>query len=108
MHACSGREIIVMKTLVLDVPDFGFILGTRAALAAGIGLLVADKLSEERRRLVGGALVVLGAVTTIPAAMSVARGLRRWRQRETNAGIGYDERLIGATRYPRKGDDELS
>src|SRR6478752_6787292 len=68
----SGEGDYRMKTLVLDVPDFGFILGTRAALAAGIGLLVGNKLSEERRRVIGGVLVALGAATTLPAAMSVA------------------------------------
>jgi hypothetical protein len=98
-----------MKTLVLDVPDFGFIIGTRAALAAGIGLLLAHRLSEERRRMIGGALFAVGMATTIPAAMSVSRGLRRWRRRQAvGAGIEYDERLIGATRFPRKGDDERS
>ena len=35
-----------MKTLVLDVPEFGFIVGTRAALAAGIGLVVGQALPE--------------------------------------------------------------
>jgi hypothetical protein len=108
MHEAGRREISLMKTLVLDVPDFGFILGTRAALAAGIGLLMAHTLSEERRRMIGGALVAVGVATTIPAAMSVARGLRRARRRQTGAGIEYDERLIGATRFPRKGDDERS
>ena len=97
-----------MKTVVLDVPDFGFILGTRAALAAGIGLLMGNTLSEERRRIIGGTLLAIGVATTIPAAMSVARGLRRSRQRQPARGIEYDERLIGATRFPRKGDDERS
>lgn len=97
-----------MKTLVLDVPDFGFIVATRAALAAGIGLLVANNLSEGRRRAIGGALVAVGVATSIPAAMSIARGLRRSRRHQTTAGVEYDERLIGATRFPRKGDDERS
>ena len=39
-----------MSTLVLDVQDFGFIVGTRAALAAGIGLLASTSLSDERRQ----------------------------------------------------------
>jgi hypothetical protein len=97
-----------MRSLVLDVPEFGFILGTRAALAAGIGLLIGNTLPETRRRAVGGALVALGVASTIPAAMTIARGLRRFRSREAARGIEYDQRLIGATRFPRKGDDERS
>ncbi|MGH9141097.1 MAG: hypothetical protein ACRD2I_08145 [Vicinamibacterales bacterium] len=96
-----------MSTLVLDVPDFGFIVGTRAALAAGIGILIGDKLSEERRRVVGVTLVLVGVVTTIPAVMSLARGLRPSRRSEAAPGVEFDERLIGATRFPRKGDDDL-
>lgn len=96
-----------MRTLVLDVPEFGFILGTRAALAAGIGLLLGGTLAGARRRALGGALVALGVASTIPAAMTVARGLRRSR-RQPARGIEYDERLIGAARFPRKGDDDRS
>ena len=97
-----------MKTLVLDARDFAFIVGTRAALAAGIGLLLGSKLSGERRRMIGSALVAVGAVTTIPAVRSVIRGVRRSQRREADVGIEFDERLIGATRFPRKGDDERS
>jgi len=92
-----------MKEVVLPLPMFGFVLVTRAALAAGISLLIAGKLSPERRRGVGAALAALGAATTVPAAMSVARGIRK-----RGRSIVYrDERLIGATRYARRGDDEL-
>jgi multisubunit Na+/H+ antiporter MnhB subunit len=97
-----------MNTLLLDVPDFGFIVGTRVALAAGIGLLAANNLPEERRRAIGTALVAVGVITTIPAVMSVMRGLRRSRRAGAETGIGFDERLIGATRFPRKGDDYSS
>jgi hypothetical protein len=98
-----------MSTLVLDMQDFGFIVGTRAALAAGIGLLASTSLSEERRRVIGTTLLVVGVVTTVPAIMSIVSGLRRSRQqRESENGIEFDGRLIGATRFPRKGDDELS
>ena len=95
-----------MNSLVLDVPDFGFIVSTRAALAAGIALLAANNLPEERRRAIGATLIAVGVVTTIPAVMSVMRGLRRARGDRADAGIGFDQRLIGATRFPRKGDDD--
>ena len=60
-----------MKTLTLPLPMFGFIVGTRAALAFGAGLLLAGRIPEHRRRRIGLTLVALGAATTIPAARAV-------------------------------------
>jgi multisubunit Na+/H+ antiporter MnhB subunit len=57
--------------LVLSPPLLGFVVGTRVALAFGLGLLVSDRIPAARRRTVGLTLVAIGAVTTIPAAMSV-------------------------------------
>jgi hypothetical protein len=94
---------MAMNELTLDVRSFAFVVGTRAALGVGIGLLLAERFSASRRRAVAGALIAIGAATTIPAAMSVFRGLRRG-----NAApdwIDRDDRLVGATRLPRKGDD---
>ena len=58
-----------MRIKTLTVPEIGFIAGTRAALGAGLALLLADKLSASSRRAVGITLVAIGAATTIPAAM---------------------------------------
>jgi hypothetical protein len=57
--------------LVLTPPLLGFIVGTRAALAFGLGLLLSERIPESRRRAVGLTLVAIGAATTIPAAMTV-------------------------------------
>lgn len=57
--------------LLLSPPLFGFVVGTRVALAFGLGLLLADRIPESRRRATGLILVAIGAATTIPAAMSV-------------------------------------
>ena len=62
-----------MKKLDLPIPLFGFIVGTRALLGAGIGLLLADKFPRRTRRSVGATLVMFGALTTIPAAFAVFR-----------------------------------
>jgi hypothetical protein len=100
-----------MKTMVrmdIDVPTFAFVLGTRAALASGIALLMSEAWPAQRRRAIGTALVAVGAATTIPAALWVVRSLRRSRRRGRLApGVEVDERLIGATRFPRKGDDDV-
>ena len=65
-----------MKRLDLSFPEFGFIVATRAALGAGIGLLLSQRLPRRRRKAVGAALVAVGALTTIPAAFAI-RGARR-------------------------------
>lgn len=48
-----------------------FVVGTRAILAAGVALLVADRLNSKQRRVLGTAFVAIGAVTTVPALMAV-------------------------------------
>ena len=89
-----------MRNITLPLPQFGFVVATRAALAAGIALMVADRVPQARRRTVGLALIGIGAISTIPAAMWVSRNVRRSR-----STIHGDARLVGAARYPRKGDD---
>jgi len=76
--------------LILTPPLLGFVVGTRAALAFGLGLLLADRIPESRRRAVGLTLVAIGAATTIPAAMAVfgrrvSPGLRPVRLPEKDA-----------------------
>jgi len=56
-----------MKNVLLDLPTLGFIVTTRAALGVGIGLLMSERLTAERRRAIGAALIAVGAVTTVPA-----------------------------------------
>lgn len=62
-----------MKRLNLPAPAFFFIVGTRALLGAGVGLLVSDKLPRRRRKILGATLVGLGALTTIPAILSLVK-----------------------------------
>ncbi len=64
-----------MKTVVLSMPMFGFVVATRAALGAGIGLLLSKKIPESRRKVIGLTLVSIGAATTVPALMAVRRRL---------------------------------
>ncbi len=60
-----------MKERALSIPEIMLIAGTRVALGAGIGLLVADKLNEDHRRGAGLALLAVGVLTTIPLMMTV-------------------------------------
>jgi len=89
----------LMKTVALDLPALAFIVVTRAALAAGVGLLVSGKLSARQRRSVGATLLGVGAATTIPAVLSVLRGIRRFRSSRGELPVERDRRLIGTTRY---------
>ena len=66
-----------MNNLELNFPTFGFVVATRALLGVGIGLLLADRIPADRRRTLGATLVAIGAATTIPAAIAVARSRRR-------------------------------
>jgi hypothetical protein len=59
--------------LDLNPPLLGFIVGTRVALALGVGLLVADRIPREKRRRIALTLIGIGAATTVPAAAAVLR-----------------------------------
>jgi len=72
-----------MQSFNLKPQTVGFLVGTRAALAFGLGLLVASRIPEERRKRVGLALLGLGAATTIPA-------LRLLRRSRTQPEIGVN------------------
>ena len=65
-----------MKRLELNLPTLAFVAITRGALGFGLGLLLSDRLPASRRRTLGLTLVGIGAVTTIPAALTVFRGLK--------------------------------
>ena len=101
-----------MKEVSLALPELMFVVATRAALGAGLGLLVAGRLPEQRRQLFGATLFGIGAIATIPALASVIRGVRRSNRHPASrldqaphAVVERDARLIGATRFPRKGDE---
>jgi hypothetical protein len=63
-----------MRTTTLPIPELGLIAATRGMLGAGIGLLLAGKLSPETRRAVGTTLMAVGIITTIPLVMQVIGG----------------------------------
>jgi len=65
----------------LSPPELAFVVGTRAALAAGIGLLCSARLSTRARKRIGATLLTLGALTTLPAAYLVfGRNAGRFRR----------------------------
>ncbi len=58
-----------MKTIELKLPEIGLLAMTRAALGAGLALLISSKLDEQQRRAAGVALLAVGILTTIPFAV---------------------------------------
>lgn len=60
-----------MKHISLTVPELGLIAGTRAALGAGLALLLGPRLTPEQRRAVGWTLLAVGIVTTFPLIAEV-------------------------------------
>ncbi len=96
------------RTLSLDIPTFGFLIGTRVALAFGAGLLMSEYLAPTRRRALGRTLVVGGILTTPPAVGLLRRALTAGRRPKTQThsdAIRRDERLIGVERFPRQGNE---
>jgi len=62
-----------MKQRLLTTPQLLFVVGTRAALGAGVALLASSNLSDRARRNAGLTLALAGIATTIPAAKLVAQ-----------------------------------
>jgi hypothetical protein len=60
-----------MKETRLTMPELAIIAGTRAALGAGVALLLGDLLPKEKRKAVGWTLFLVGAVTTVPLLIEV-------------------------------------
>jgi hypothetical protein len=85
-----------MQSLVLSPPLLGFIVGTRAALAFGVGLLVADRIPESRRKAIAMTLIGVGAATTVPAVRSILRNRRHEQEHGSSlyTDIGRDVRTV--------------
>ena len=73
MNAEIGKVLrkFVKKERKLTIPEIALIGGTRAALGAGVGLLLAEKLKGTPRRAVGLTLFMVGALSTIPIVKNV-------------------------------------
>ncbi len=60
-----------MREVRVTLPELVLLVGTRAALGAGFGLLLADVLPVRQRKAVGWTLLLVGATTTVPLAFEV-------------------------------------
>ncbi len=60
-----------MRRRHFTLAEIAMIGGTRLLLSAGLGLLLARKLSDKPRRATGWTLFSIGLLSTIPLAMKV-------------------------------------
>src|SRR2546426_7477751 len=81
-----------MRETRITLPELGLIAMTRAALGAGIALLLADRLPQDQRRAVGWTLLLMGALSTVPLAFEVL-GKRR-----LNAPAEWPEQMMTGPR----------
>jgi hypothetical protein len=65
-----------MRETRITLPELILVAGTRAALGAGLGLLLADRFPPDQRRAVGWTLFLIGALSTVPLAFEIFGGDR--------------------------------
>jgi hypothetical protein len=70
-----------MRLRRLTLPEIALIAGTRAALGAGAGMLMSDRLDRKARKGAGWALLLVGIATTIPLAMNLLSRPRGFTRR---------------------------
>ena len=56
----------VGRQMKVTFPELAMVAGTRAVAGVGIGLLLSNLMSRQRRKTIGIALLTAGAVSTIP------------------------------------------
>ena len=61
----------ITESKSVAVPELALIAATRVAIGFGAGLLLADKFTQARRRVLGWSLFLGGLVSTVPIAMRV-------------------------------------
>jgi len=61
--------VTISEAKRVTVPQLAVIAATRGAIGFGAGLLLADKLGNERRKVLGWSLFLTGLASTVPIAM---------------------------------------
>jgi hypothetical protein len=83
-------EMIMRGEAEMTAPEFALVLGTRAALGVGLGLLVGNRLSDEQRRAVGWTLLLAGAFTATILGLELFG-----RPRPFRLAFGYEQGRAG-------------
>lgn len=74
-----------MRETRAPMPLIFLIAATRGIAGAGAGLLLSNRISRRRRRQVGGVLLGIGALTTIPLMIGLFR--KQQEERPTIANV---------------------
>lgn len=59
------------ESRLMTIPEIAVIAATRGIIGLGAGLLLAGRLTNERRKIIGWSLFLSGVASTIPIAMRV-------------------------------------
>jgi hypothetical protein len=65
-----------MRNVDIPLHELAFVAATRGLAGAGLGLLAAGMLEPQARKTVGWTLIGIGALSTVPLLVSVARRSR--------------------------------
>jgi len=93
------------KTIVLSLPAAALLTISQAAIGCGIGILLADKVTENRRNMAAVGMLCLAIATTAPALVGVVADLingpqsklgvrRRLRSIREDSGLQAEEEVL--------------
>jgi ABC-type molybdate transport system permease subunit len=93
------------KTVVLSLPSAALLTISQAAIGCGIGILLADKVTEKRRNTAAVGMLCLAIATTAPALVGVVVDLvngpqsklgvrRRLRSIREDSGLQAEEEVL--------------
>ena len=92
------------KTIVLSLPAAALLTISQAAIGCGIGIILADKVTEKRRNTAAVGMLCLAIATTAPALVGVVVDLingpqsklgvrRRLRSIREDSGLQAEEEV---------------
>ena len=93
------------NTVALSLPSAALLTISQTAIGCGIGILLADKISENKRNTAAVAMLLLAIVTTTPALVGVVADLingpqsklgmrRRLRTIREDSGLHPEEEVL--------------
>jgi hypothetical protein len=93
------------KTIVLSLPAAALLTISQAAIGCGIGIILADRVTEKRRNTAAVGMLCLAIATTAPALVGVVVDLingpqsklgvrRRLRSIREDSGLQAEEEVL--------------
>jgi hypothetical protein len=93
------------KIISLSLPSATLLAISQAAIGCGIGIIIADKMNENKRNAAAIAMLALATATTVPALVGVVVDLingpqsrlgvrRRLRSIREDSGLHHEEEVL--------------